>query len=124
MGHEHFAQPSDELDSQHAPFDPTIIERFGLGPEEVNTVVSYGHYTGTLASVLTDERCPVGSIVAAAYQEKGLAGVEEKFAALSMMSSDFMVEISDKTRGYHDGSVSRDELVASAELPGEPDFLA
>ena len=85
--------------------------------------MSYGHYTGTLASMLTDERCPVGNVVAQAYEEKGLAGVEEKFMALSMMSNDFSVNISEKTRAFHEGVVSRDELVTHDQPPGEPDFL-
>jgi hypothetical protein len=119
MGHETIGRPAPEVEE----FDPSIIERFGLGPEEANTIVSYGNYTGTLAAMLNDERCPVGNVIADAYQTEGIAGVETKFAALSMMSSDFAVSIGDKTRGFHEGTVSRDELAALHQPPGEPDFL-
>jgi hypothetical protein len=122
MGHETSRPSAHELEEQ-AQFDPSMIERFGLGPEEANSVVSYGNYTGTLATMLNDERCPVGNIVADADQQEGIAGVETKFAALSMMSSEFSVPISAKTRSYHDGAISRDELVTQDKSPGEPDFL-
>jgi hypothetical protein len=122
MGHETSRPSAHELEQQ-PQFDPSMIERFGLGPEEANSVVSYGNYTGTLAAMLNDERCPVGNIVAEAYQQEGIVGVETKFAALSMMSNEFSVPISAKTRSYHEGTISRDELVVQDKSPGGPDFL-
>jgi len=122
MGHETSRPSAPELEQQ-TQFDPSMIERFGLGPEEANTVVSYGNYTGTLATMLNDERCPVGNVIADAYQQEGIAGVETKFTALSMMSNEFSVPISAQTRGFHEGTISRDELVAPVKPPGDPDFL-
>lgn len=107
-----------------AQFDPSLVDRFGLGPEEAATIISYGKYTGTLGAMLTDERCPVGNVIESAYEKDGISGVEAQFGALSVMASDFSVTISARTRGFHEGSISRDELVVQPQNPEVPDFLA
>jgi hypothetical protein len=71
-----------------------ISENFGLGVEEAFQTVSFGNYTGTVAQMLADEKCPVGAMVSGAYKEKGLDGVSEQFKTLSQMDSRFSVQIS------------------------------
>lgn len=72
-------------------------DHFGIGVEEAAQQVTFGNYTGTVAQMLDDERCPVGGMVSAAYQEKGLEGVAEKFKMLGEMDPKFSVKITEET---------------------------
>jgi hypothetical protein len=74
-----------------------LNDHFGIGVEEAAQQVSFGSYTGTVAQMLGDERCPVGGMVSTAYQEKGIAGVAEKLKALAEMDPNFSVEITEAT---------------------------
>jgi hypothetical protein len=71
----------------------SLGERFGIGVDVAMQEVTFGRYRGTVAQMLADGGCPVGEMVSTAYQEKGIAGVAEKFKALSEMDPNFSVEI-------------------------------
>lgn len=75
-----------------------LIDNFGIGAEEAMQEVAFGAYTGTVAQMLADERCPVGDMVRTAYHEQGIEGVAEKFKALGEMDPKFQVQITDTTR--------------------------
>ena len=75
-----------------------LKEQYGLGIEEANQIVSFGKYTGTMAQMLGDEKCPVGEMVSSAYKEKGLDGVEETFKNLRALDSNFNPVISEAAR--------------------------
>jgi hypothetical protein len=61
---------------------------FGLGREELEQTVTFGGHTGTVAQMLTDEKCPVGSMIGQAYRQEGLAGVQEKLGLLTQMAGE------------------------------------
>lgn len=97
-----------------------LVDTFGLGPVELGTQVRFGTYEGTLGEALTDERCPLGSMVASTYETDGFEGVEKQIGLLSQMSGGaFKLEISATTRAYHEGDIGRDDL-----LRNPTDFLA
>jgi hypothetical protein len=75
-----------------------LSQRYGLGIEEASQEVSFGSYRGTVAQMLSDERCPVGAMVSTAYQEKGLDGVVERFKSLAQMDPQFSIRITPTTR--------------------------
>ncbi len=77
--------------------EAVLQQRFGLGVEEAMQQVSFGSYTGTVAQMLYDERCPVGGMVESVYQEHGLEGVEGMFKTLRQMDPKFEVKISPVT---------------------------
>ena len=102
---EGFPSDSQELAAAEAVINPdgTLNEDFlrnqyGLEAEDAMQTVSFGNYTGTVAQMLSDERCPVGDMVRNAYHEKGLAGVEETFQKFSMVDRAFEPKISETTR--------------------------
>jgi hypothetical protein len=102
--HEGFPTPAPEQTAQEAIFhqdgslnEALLSERFGLGAEEAMQQVAFGSYTGTVAQMLGDEKCPVGDMVSTAYQEKGIDGVAEKFKTLGEMDSRFSVKITEST---------------------------
>ena len=74
-----------------------LNNKYGLGIEEANQIVSFGNYTGTVAQMLNDEKCPVGGMVSNAYQEKGIEGVQEQFKNLGTMDKNFSVKVSEVT---------------------------
>ncbi len=100
-----------------------FLDTYGLGPEEIETTITFGTYTGTVAEMLVDERCPVGNIVADAYATEGIAGVEAKLTGMRMVYGDFKLDISETTRSYHSGASDR-ETILQRSSSGEPDFLA
>jgi hypothetical protein len=77
--------------------EESLSDRFGIGAEEALQQVSFGTYTGTVAQMLDDERCPVGSMVGTAYEEEGIEGVAKKFKALGEMDPNFTVTITPTT---------------------------
>lgn len=99
-----------------------LLDRYGLGPEELDTEVSFGEYSGTLAEAVSDERCPVGGMLEKAYAEGGLEAIGRKLGAFSMLDEGFQVQIGDRTRAYHRGEVARDEFLPPAGQ--STDFLA
>ncbi len=74
-----------------------LREQYGLGAEEAMQTVNFGSYSGTVAQMLGDERCPVGGMVKAAYREKGLEGVEGTFKSLGALDPNFKPIISEST---------------------------
>jgi hypothetical protein len=105
MSHEGFspatqeqASPQEAIFHQDGSLNEAFLnDRFGIGVEEAAQQVSFGSYTGTVAQMLGDERCPVGGMVSTAYREKGIAGVAEKLKALGEMDPKFSVEITEAT---------------------------
>ena len=104
--------------------DAYFLDTYGLGPQETAAVVEFGSYTGTVAAMLTDEGCPVGGMVAAAYRTDGIAGVQQRLSLFSQMDNRFSVAVTEKTRGYHEGNVQRDELLNRPDPTEQADFLA
>jgi hypothetical protein len=108
------------------------LETYGLGPQDVNQQVEWGTYKGTVRSMLDDEKCPVGGMVAKAYEEDGIAGVQAKLTGLGELDPKFVPKISEDTHKYHaDGKVKQNDFIKAqlekrqAEPPREkPDFLA
>lgn len=112
------AEADQPIDFEH------ILDTYGLGPQEAASIITFGSYTGTVAAMLTDERCPVGGIVATAYAAEGIAGVETKLDAVKTLYGDFELAIGEETRSYHQGSTQREDLLAQAVMREEPpDFL-
>lgn len=104
LPHEGFSEVAQEQVAQEAIFrsdgsldEEALSARFGIGIEEASQQVTFGSYTGTVAQMLDDERCPVGAMVGAAYEEEGVEGVIKKFKALHEMDSGFSVEIAETT---------------------------
>ena len=102
--HEGFPAAAQEQATQEAIFhhdgslnEAFLSERFGIGAEEAMQQVTFGSYTGTVAQMLGDERCPVGEMVSTAYEEKGIEGVAEKFKTLGEMDPRFSVKITEAT---------------------------
>jgi hypothetical protein len=102
--HEGFSAATQEQATQEAVFyedgslnEALLSERFGIGAEEAMQQVAFGSYTGTVAQMLGDEKCPVGGMVSTAYQEKGIEGVAEKFKTLSELDPRFSVKITEAT---------------------------
>ena len=107
---------------QAVPYED-FLDTYGLGPEDLDKVVTFGGHTGPIWKMLADERCPVGTVVADAYAQDGPAGVEAKFVGLSMVSRDFEFQISDTTRAFHEGTTDRATLLESSYKEGNRDFL-
>ena len=101
-----------------------FLDKYGLGPHEIDTVMSFNGHTGTLGSILDDERCPVGGIFANAYSENGLSGIETKITGLKMIyGADLPLDISKGTRDFHEGTTSREQLLQQPRQE-TTDFLA
>ncbi len=122
MSREGFPVIEDGVQQEPAPDYDHFLNTYGLGPDEVNAEAVFGNHRGTMGGMLSDERCPVGGMMAQAYQAEGLAGVEKQMGLLHAMSPDFTVAISEQTREYHAGTTSREDLVS--QQPERPDFLA
>ena len=102
--HESFPTAAQEQAPQEAIFhqdgslnEAFLGERFGIGVDEAMQHVTFGSYTGTVAQMLGDERCPVGGMVSTAYEEEGLGGVAELFKTLGQMDPRFSVKITEAT---------------------------
>lgn len=92
------APPQEAVFHQDGSLNEAFLnDHFGIGAEEAEQQVSFGSYRGTVAQMLGDEKCPVGEMVSTAYQEKGVAGVAEKFKALGEMDPNFSVQITKAT---------------------------
>ncbi len=101
---EGFPTAAQEQATQEAEFhkdgsvnEAFLSERFGIGAEAAMQRVTFGSYTGTVAQMLGDEKCPGGGMVSTAYQEKGIDGVAEKFKTLGEMDPRFSVKITEAT---------------------------
>lgn len=97
------------------------LDTYGLGPEELNSTVTYNNLDYTLAQML--DSCPLGKVVADAYASEGFAGLTAKLGEIKTFSPDFNVPISEGTRSYHDGSSSRETLLAQTPVAETRDFL-
>lgn len=84
-------QQDGSLNEQH------LGEQYGIGILEAEQVVTFGTYTGSVAQMLADPRCPVGGMIRTAYNDGGLEGVAQKFGVLNQMDPKFKVEISEET---------------------------
>ncbi len=74
-----------------------LTKLYGLGVEEATQEIQWGAYSGTVAQMLDDARCPVGGRLQVAYREEGIAGVIGAFEGLRTLDPGFKVEISDET---------------------------
>jgi hypothetical protein len=90
--------------SEEALFQPDgtlnedfLYERFGIGTDEALQIVTFGAYTGTVAQMLADEKCPVGSMLSTAYVEHGIDGVSAKLKTLEDLDPGFSVKITETT---------------------------
>ena len=79
----------------------TLNEQFGLGTEDAMQEVTFGSYTGTVAEMLADARCPVGGMINRAFTTSGIEGVTQQFSNLKMMDPNFEVTISEATIERH-----------------------
>lgn len=77
--------------------EANLTRMYGLGIKEAMQEVRFGNYTGTVAQMLDDVRCPVGETMRAAYQQKGIDGVIGAFEGLRMMAPGFKVDITEET---------------------------
>lgn len=74
-----------------------LANSFGIGAEEAMQEVTFGGWTGTVAQMLGDKKCPVGDMVSLAYTEKGIEGVTETLKTFSQLDPKFSVRITEKT---------------------------
>jgi hypothetical protein len=77
--------------------EAALAKQYGLGVTEAKQKVTFGNYTGTVAQMLDDGRCPVGGMVRNAYQEHGIDGVVKQFSLLKMMDPKFEVTVTEET---------------------------
>jgi hypothetical protein len=94
---------------------------YGLAPADLDQTVAFGGHQGTVREMLDDPACPMGARVAETFRENGFQGVEKVFGGLAAMGAN--VTISDTTRAYHAGEVSREELLRARSDKGATDFL-
>jgi hypothetical protein len=86
-------------------FEDTSLDRFseetGLGLHELSQQVTYqtrdGTKTGTVASMLSHEDCPVGTWARNKYSKEGVAGVQRLFTNLHDMDPGVSVKFSEQT---------------------------
>lgn len=78
-----------------------LSQQFGLGVTEATQVVNFGAYSGTVAEMLSDARCPVGGMVRKAFESKGIEGVVEKFEQLGQLDPQFKVKVAEATIETH-----------------------
>ena len=104
--------------------DPEFyLNTYGVGPDELDQQVAFAGHEGTFRAMLDDAACPVGGQLAAQFAERGLEGVTGFFTGLTMMGA--KAALSTRTRDYHGGKVSRDELLGKPAVPDSAaDFLA
>jgi len=101
-----------------------LLDDYGIGPDEADTIVTFGGHTGPLAAAVSDERCPVGNMLATAYKTGGVEEVNQKLGLFKLMDPGFDVQIGSRTRAFHEGTVDRTELLARPEPGGGETFLA
>jgi len=103
-------------DSQNVLSQEQILEEFGFGPREAQQVLSFGTHTGTLAEMLSDEGCPVRDLLRDAYRENGSidAGIEKVQMLGKVWGKEVTIAVSDDTRAYHDGHISRETLLSKS----------
>jgi hypothetical protein len=113
-----------EMAGEEPPIDyDYFLDTYGLGPQELEATITFGAHTGSVATMLGDERCPVGGILAESYKSDGISGVESKLEGLSVLSSDFHLPISEQTKSFHEGATDRGTLLRQP-LGETLDFLA
>lgn len=98
--------------------DGYYLDTYGLGPNELDQTISFNGHDGTVREMVDNPKCPVGGQLASAYAgdpENGVPGgftaVEQKLTALEMLG--VSITVSDQTRGFHAGTVSREHLLPS-----------
>jgi hypothetical protein len=130
MGYEQSAPI--EVEAEQVFDDAYFLDNMGLGPDETNVEIEYRGHVGTLGQALQDKDCPLRDMIADGYRDEGFDGTQKKLDAFSVLYGT-KVTISDKTRSYHAGSVSRDSLLMKPEVtqadeqpkpPERADFLA
>ena len=85
-------------DAERLISEAELLTRFGLSAEEASQEVSFMNHTGTVASMVTDEKCPVGNLIEQRKQEEGIEGVQKVFQQLGEMSmGGVQVTVSEKT---------------------------
>ena len=113
MGYEFGAAPAEVIDEQIFD-DAYFLDNTGLGPEETAAEVSYNGHVGTLAQALQDKKCPLRDMIAEGFQEEGLAGTQKKLDAFAVLSGS-KIMVSDTTRAFHAGTISRDTILGKPE---------
>jgi hypothetical protein len=108
--------------------DNFYLTRFGLGPDETSMpvihidAVSGKEYSGTVAQML--DRCEhVAAGLARHFAANGLDGLEKSIEAIKFNDPEFPLAVGDRTRRYHTGELSKDELLAVPEPVEDSDFL-
>lgn len=91
------ASPPQIFNSDGSLNEGNLSKHYGLGAEDAMQQVRFGEYTGTVADMLADGRCPVGGRIRTAFETTGIDGVLEQFGALNIMDPNFKVEISEVT---------------------------
>lgn len=86
-----FIQQAEQILVEHG--EEYFHEQFGLGREELQQTVTFGGHQGSVAAMLTDEKCPVGGKLAEAYREGGLEAVQTKANQLSEFAPEFSLPI-------------------------------
>jgi hypothetical protein len=125
MSAEGFPEQSNGVVEQLALDAERYLDTHGLGPDELNAVITYNNHSGTVRDMIADERCPVGGALAEGYAAGGIEGVERKLEGLRIVfGSTFDIPIGDRTRRYHGGTLERDELLRPWSEDQRPDFLA
>lgn len=89
--------PAPIFNSDGSLNEGVLDKHYGLGIREAQQEVTFGNYTGTVAEMLSDGRCPVGGRLETAYREDGIDGVVKQFEALSAMDPNFRVKITPQT---------------------------
>ena len=120
------ASPQPEAAVENTTYDNNyFLDTFGLGPEETTAIIHYDGRVATVGAMLTDPKCPVGKWVAKAYETGGAEALTKKIGDINALSDgDVGIQLSERTRAYHDGSLSRDTLLAQSDEARAPDFLA
>lgn len=94
-------QPQQLFREDGTPNRRKFFETFGLG-REIDRVIEFGDWKGPAHQMLGDSRCPVGEQLATAFQQGGIARVEEQLTAINMLDEKFKLPISDETRKRHE----------------------
>lgn len=126
MPPEHFPGRSPEIPAE-VDYD-ALHSATGLGPAEFDQPLEYQKsdgtvIQGTVGQMLSDEACPVGQWVATAYEKGGLEGSYNKVNLAMQMADQPPVPISEQTKAYHEGKISRDELLGPKRTEVQEDFL-
>lgn len=75
-----------------------LLQEYGLSIEEVSRVVSFNGHELTLGEVIANPKCPYGSMLKAAYQERGGIGADEQLLSVGIVRSEATRERAQQVR--------------------------